>query len=255
MIMIIKRLVTRAFESVGLSIARYPPPHSVSRCVRDLIRDDRINLVIDVGAFHGQYCELLRGEIGYTGPIVSFVPCADSYRVLTARMAKDRNWRGFPFALSDRDGDGVLNTYPDNGNFNSLLRLREEGAVAYKVDLGKATTQSVQLRKLDTLWSEITAHIAAPRAFLKIDTQGHDVAVMLGASDHRRYIRGIQSELPAIEIYDAMPSMARALELYGKLGYVAAGFYPINKPTGYGGLSPEFDVVLRQFHSTAHGEK
>jgi len=54
----------------------------------------------------------------------------------------------------------------------------------------------------------------------------------------------MQSELPAIEIYDGMTSMPAALDLYRKLGYVPIGFYPVNTLSAYDGISPEFDVVL-----------
>jgi len=241
-----KGLVKAALKRLGLSLTWYPPPHSLSRHVKDFIRDDVINLVLDVGAFHGEYCRMLRKEAGYTGVIASFEPCAESFRILSAQMTGDRDWHGYPFGLSDTDSAALLNTYSDKGDFNSVLRLRTEAARAYKVDTGSASTEPIQLRKIDTIWADITTGIESPRVFMKIDTQGHDTAVVRGAAAHLQYIHGVQSELPAVEIYDGMTSMPTALELYRQLGYVAVGFYPINTPEAYG-VSPEFDVILKRF--------
>jgi FkbM family methyltransferase len=190
---------------------------------------------------------MLRRDAGYTGRIASFEPCAASFRVLSAEMAKDRQWHGYQFGLSDVDVAAVLNTYGERGDFNSLLHLRNEHAYPYEVDTGKEFSEPVQLRKVDTIWDEITAGIKSPQVFMKIDTQGHDLSVMLGAVDHLRYIHGIQSEVAVVEIYEGMTSMPDALKLYKELGYVPIGFYPVNRPEAYDGVAPEMDVVLKRF--------
>ena len=239
-------MIAAGLRRVGLAVSRFPAPHSLSRCVKEFLRDNGINLVLDVGAFHGTYCALLREEAGYTGAIRSFEPCSESYQVLCSMLARDPLWRGYQFGLSDHDSTAVLNTHPGRGNFNSLLRLREEGGRAYCVDTAKASTEPIQLNSIDTIWDEITQDISAPRVFLKIDTQGHDMAVALGAAAHLPNIIGIQTEMPVVEIYDGMTPMTDALSQYQRLGYVPIGFYPVNTPRYYG-VSPEFDVILRQF--------
>jgi FkbM family methyltransferase len=241
------KLVVTGLRRIGFHVTRFPPPHIIWRQVKDFFRDNQINLVLDVGAFQGTYCKMLRKVVSYTGMIVSFEPCHESFRILSAEMAKDRQWQGCPFGLSDRDSAAVLNTFGERGDFNSLLRLRDEDAPAYGVDTGNASTEAIQLHTIDTIWDNIiTKGIQAPRCFLKTDTQGHDPAVLLGAVNHLQYIYGVQSELPTVEIYDGMMSMAEALLLYRKLGYVPIGFYPGGTPEVYSGLVPEFDVILKR---------
>jgi hypothetical protein len=74
----------------------------------------------------------------------------------------------------------------------------------YDVDISKKGIEKVVLRSIDSIWNEITRGLENPRVYLKTDTQGHDRAVIRGSEPRLGSIFGIQSELPAIEIYDGM---------------------------------------------------
>ena len=244
--------LVKGLNRVGLSLTRFPPRYSMPRQLKDFLRDNRINLVLDVGAFRGEYGKMLREEAAYRGMIVSFEPCRESFRVLTAEMGKDRQWRGYPFGLSDRDSPAVLNTYGRKASFNSLLSLKAAHALAHGVDIANGSVEAIQLHTIDTIWDDITKEIQNPRVFLKTDTQGHDPAVLLGAVDHLQYIYGFQCELPVVEIYDEMMSMTEALSFYRKLGYLPIGFYPVAMPEAYGGLVPEFDLIFKRHTVDGH---
>jgi hypothetical protein len=71
--------------------------------------------------------------------------------------------------------------------------------------------------------------------------------VIHGSEPRLGSIFGIQSEIPAIEIYDGMTPMPDMLRYLGTLGYVPIGFHPINQPEAYDGATPEFDVVFKRF--------
>ena len=162
-------------------------------------------------------------------------------------MKGDRAWCGFPIGLSDRDGAAILNNYPRREMFNSILPLRKRDAHNYDVNLANRRSERIRLQTIGQLWSEITDGISSPRVFLKMDTQGHDIAVIRGAISYLRYLVGMQSELPVIDIYDGMVPMHKALAFYRKLGFAPIGFYPVNTSPAYGGISPEFDVVFKTF--------
>jgi FkbM family methyltransferase len=231
---------------LGFDLIRHPQPTRLASHVAAFVRAHRVNVVLDVGAYTGKYCQFLRDEVGYTGLIVSFEPCAGSFQQLTAARANDPHWRGYPFGLSDADTAAVLNTYGTRGDFNSVLTLRDHGASAFEVDTSAASTEEVRLHRLDTVWAEVMRDVDDPRVFLKMDTQGHDVAVVSGARDHLRWIVGLQSEVAAVEIYDGMHSMPDVLESYRRCQYVPVGFYPVKTPPAYG-LSPEFDVLFKRY--------
>jgi FkbM family methyltransferase len=241
----VKAVVKAGFSKVGLNVTRAPAPHQLSHHLRRFLSANDVNLVLDVGAHHGQYCAMLREEIGYRGAIVSFEPSRASFEVLRSRMGADRGWRGFQYGLSDTNRSATLNTF-DSGDFNSLLALKPQLAQVYDVDTSKSVTETIQLHQLDTVWAEIVRNCPTPRVLVKIDTQGHDPAVFRGAANHLEHVVGVQTELPAVELYEGMTPMADALKLFDSHGYVPIGFFPVTY-LGNFGIVTEFDVILKRF--------
>lgn len=64
-------LIKHGAERFGIVINRYPPHGSFERHLRDYLSQMDINVVLDVGAYVGNYARELR-EIGYKGRIISF---------------------------------------------------------------------------------------------------------------------------------------------------------------------------------------
>jgi FkbM family methyltransferase len=230
-------------RAAGFDVVRFPAVPLLQRHLSDLIADQHINLVLDVGAYRGDFCEILRNKINYAGHICSFEPSLDSFAALANRMQHDKRWKGYRVGLSSKEGDAVLKVYGDRGDFNSLLSLRDRDASIYGVN-GEPERQTVKLRRLDALWEEVAKPLSNPRALLKIDTQGHDCDVLLGATGSLNSVVAIQSELASMEIYDGMTPIHETLRLFRHLGYSPVGFYPVNQPNEYGGLVPEFDVLF-----------
>ena len=86
-------VVKRAAQRIGISISRYPPPCSFERQLGEFLSRMGINVVLDVGAFVGDYAMKLR-ESGYKERIVSFEPTVNSYDRLCKRMGHDCLWTG-----------------------------------------------------------------------------------------------------------------------------------------------------------------
>jgi hypothetical protein len=111
--------------------------------------------------------------------------------------------------------------------------------------LGSSGAQPVSVRRLDDVLDECLAGIPDPRIFLKIDTQGYDLAVLGGASGCLHRILGLQTELSQKRIYEGAPHMVEALQFYKERGFASVGFFPIAKAAD--GLSViEWDCVLNR---------
>jgi FkbM family methyltransferase len=244
-------LVKSWIRPLGLDIVKYPPLTPLARQLRSFLRSNDINLVLDIGACDGGFCRFLRGPVGYAGRIVSFEPTAKTFDTLTASMAADPNWIGYNIGVSDADSQGILNTYGDRYDFNSVLDLRERDAAAYDVDTSRKGSERISLRTVDSLWLEISKGIEQPRVYLKTDTQGHDPAVIRGAAHRLENIIGLQSEVAAIQIYEGMTSMPETLTFLKSLGYSPIGFHPVNQPEAYAGMTPEFDVMFMRDRDVA----
>jgi FkbM family methyltransferase len=240
-----KDLIRSWVQPLGIDIVKFPQLSTLERQLRTFLRANEINLVIDVGACDGFYSWCLRGPMEYRGRIVSLEPSKQSFNILKSQMATDGLWRGINVGASDKEGGGLLNTY-ERREFNSILELREQDAANYEINLATKAIEKIELRTIDSLWGEITEGIPDPRVFLKIDTQGHDKAVIRGAEARLGSVIGLQTEVPVIHIYDGMTPMVDTLNYLSGLGYIPIGFHAVNQPDSYNGAAPEFDVVFQR---------
>ena len=62
---------------------------------------------------------------------------------------------------------------------------------------------------------QATDGLEEPRIFLKMDTQGYDLATVRGAGDRLGDVLALQSEVSCLPIYDGMPRMTEQLLLFG----------------------------------------
>jgi hypothetical protein len=152
--------------------------------------------------------------------------------------------------IERRNREALINTF-SRGDFNSLLTLRKDSEAAYSLEPSSRSQTPIQLRRLDAVLSELIEGIQSPRVYMKIDTQGHDLSVVRGATGVLEHIAGLQSELPAVQIYDGMASVSTLLEYYSTCGLVPIGFHPVNTMRGIQ-ISPEFDVLFKRFEGSLH---
>jgi FkbM family methyltransferase len=223
---------------------------SKERLLKDFLKHSRINCVLDVGAFIGNYVLELR-KLGYQGRVISFEPVPDSFAQMIMKLKSDTSWSGQPYGLSDVNRDAIINTYA-SGDFNSLLTLKLDAESAYGLDHAMRGKIQIKLRRLDEILPALLQGIESPRIFLKMDTQGHDVNVLRGALGIQKWIVGLQSEMPAVHLYEDMPSMPQMLDYYRSWGFVPAGLYPVNSLRSKQ-ITPEFDVIFNSFEGHLTG--
>ena len=207
--------------------------------LRALLRKYRVNCVLDVGANHGQYGRRLR-RLGYRGHIVSFEPVPEMFARLKASASRDPRWTAHPYALGREEGTIAMRVVP--GTLSSVLAPTAFGADRYE-RLREPTTEEVPVRRLDAVLDEVTAHVPAPRVFLKLDTQGFDVEAFAGLGERARELVGMQSEVALVRIYEGMPRMPEALERYEGAGFEITALYPVSRHVETGRVL-EFDCVM-----------
>lgn len=204
-----------------------------------VLRELDINCVLDVGANIGQFARSVR-RAGYQGRIVSFEPLPALVEKLTARAARDHDWRVFDCGLGDADAEAQINVTP--GTMSSLLEPSPFGK-QWSARLRDMQPQTIQLRRLDSVFDEATARIPNPRVYLKMDTQGYDLQTFRGAGDRLADVLGMQSEVSCIPIYDGMPRLPEQLSEYESAGFELAGMFPVTRHRATMRVI-EFDVVL-----------
>lgn len=201
----------------------------------------KINCVFDVGANMGQFALNLRSA-GYKGQLISFEPIKQCYEHI--KQYEDDNWKIVNYALGSDTGNVDINVTNKNV-FSSILPPNEYSSQRFKDSIKIDHVESIEVKRIDDVFQQLTKGIGEPRIFLKLDTQGYDLEVMRGASESLQFIYGIQSEISCKPIYEGMPGHIEALNYFCQLGYEITGIFPLSHDKNDLSLL-EFDCVFRK---------
>jgi FkbM family methyltransferase len=204
----IKKVIKRTLRRLGYDLIQYPSQETYAEHIRELLRTLDIDLVLDVGAHHGEYARFLR-EVGYVGKIISFEPVAVNFDVITQHCAHDPSWLAYNLALGSEDADRSMNVM-SNSLLNSFLAPSEFGARSLDGNVVKRIDK-VTVRRLDGLFDQMLNDAGAHNVFLKMDTQGWDLEVLRGADACISSIGAVQSEVSLKAIYEGMPSLIEVI--------------------------------------------
>jgi FkbM family methyltransferase len=226
--------------------ARIVPPGSLpvlyeQEFLTRFLREFAVDCVFDVGANVGQYGQMLRTRAGYTGHIVSFEPIPEVADELRRAAREDPHWHVEEVALSNEPGAATFNVM-EHSEFSSLLRpSQQQGAVV--ADLNTIVRQvPVRLDTVAAMHEKYERLLGFRRPFLKMDTQGNDLAVVNGAGDRLTRFVGLQSELAVQVLYEGGTRFTEAIATYEGLGFRLSAMFPNN--TGHFPDVLEFDCVM-----------
>lgn len=176
--------------------------------------------MIDVGANRGQFARSLF-DYGFTGLVHSFEPLRVAYRELAAAAERHPRWTSHDFALADRDGESVIHV-GRNDETSSLQPLVDASGLDATEVVGH---EPVRLRRLDRLIGELG--IDPARTFLKIDVQGSEAAVLIGAGAMLDAIPLVQIETSLRPIYAGESDFATMVGFFREHGFVVRGIRPV----------------------------
>jgi FkbM family methyltransferase len=147
-------------------------PH-VERCLRELLQPG--DVAYDVGANLGYFSAVMAQAVGPGGRVHAFEPIPETFN----RLQLCRSLNGFeqlnPLQLALGAEDGELQLHWDP---------RTAGQASAHTGSGESV--SVPVRRLDALVS--TGQLDPPRV-LKIDVEGHELAVFRGALETLSHVR------------------------------------------------------------------
>lgn len=207
---------------LGVELRRYTPEASDHARLAALLRSNRVDLVLDVGANTGQYARSLRA-LGYRGRIVSFEPLARAHAELVRAAAADALWTVAPrMALGPTRGELVLNVSENlvSSSPRAVAAITLEAAPAAR-EVGRET---VPLERIDAAAGAYLE--AGARTLLKLDVQGYEDAVLDGAGRLLDRLAGIQLELSLVALYEGQPLAWSLHERLAGLGFEPFAFLP-----------------------------
>jgi FkbM family methyltransferase len=182
-------------------------------------------MVIDVGAFEGDWSKLAR-EIWPQSRILMFEPNVQKQARVSV-VAKELSASLFCELLGADDGASVSFNVMESGS--SVLSERSP------LD---RTVENRKLRRLDTLVEESEAPV-----FIKIDTQGYELEVLKGAQKLLPKVDAILLEVAIIEINEGAPLIDEVLAFLRSLGFVTYDILEFHRRPLDGALN-QIDILF-----------
>jgi len=179
---LLNRLLTRPYYQWALPILRrnnLARPSAYDWAAYYLQRAGlRVQGIADVGAYDGTIA-LHLAHLFPNAQIAAFEPAPDSFRQLQVNVRSCSRIRAYPFAISDRNGQAVLNINR-SPQTNSLLTVAQSPEMDAVLGEGAAMLEQVtcETRRLDDFCAE---HPELRFDLLKTDTQGLELDVLHGA--------------------------------------------------------------------------
>ncbi|WP_428485681.1 FkbM family methyltransferase [Rhodopila sp.] len=232
---------TRLLERVGYTLVPTWRLHdrALAQHLGKLLKQFEVDCVIDIGANDGGYVRFLRAEVGYDGLILSFEPLPAL--AAKCRAARDPHWQVFEYACGTEDSETEINVAAYS-QFSSLLPTVASPPEAFTDMMTIRHRETVQLRRLDGLLPELQRLNGYKRPYLKVDTQGFDLAVLEGAGNLLEAMIAVQTELSFCPIYQGMPGWRTVLDVLEAKRFSVSSMFAISVDASLRAI--EFDCIL-----------
>jgi len=217
---------------------------AIAQHLAELLPALSIEVVIDVGANMGQYYDFLRDRVGFTGRVISFEPIPELAQALKERSRADPKWAVHNIALGRQQGTLPLNMSHKTG-WSSLLQKagRDVNEVAASITIERVA--DVRIQTLQDVFDTIEPGLDPASTYLKLDSQGFDLEIMLGAQALLQRIPALQSELELVAVYEGAPDYLDVLRFLRSKGFAITGLFPIWADKSF--RVGEIDAVFRNF--------
>ncbi|HEV7349024.1 FkbM family methyltransferase [Telluribacter sp.] len=177
-----------------------------------------ISSIIDVGANQGQFA-LAASRLFSNAVIHSFEPVPDSFLVLQQNLSKSSLTRFYNYGLGSKSGE--INFYKNaHSHASSALPVSE----FQKKEIPKtaqSTPINVHINTLDAVIDNL-GHLPSP-ILLKLDVQGYEKEVLLGARDFIKRVDYLLFETSFVKMYEGEPLFDEMHEYVKNLGFQLIG--------------------------------
>jgi FkbM family methyltransferase len=214
----------RLVQKAGYDLKRYAPPGDELHRLVHFCHERGTKLLLDVGANVGQFALLMR-QAGFRETIVSFEPQRSAHTALRNFAVGDNRWIvGDRLALGSRSGEIEINIAA-NSQSSSVLRMRDRH-VRGDPSSSYVTTEKAPMTTLNLF---VAAHPELERrnCALKVDTQGYEMEVLIGAADLLPEVAVVFLEMSLVELYEGQASFIELFAFLENLGFSCVSLAPV----------------------------
>jgi len=206
-----KTLIKKTLKILGYQIKKYQE-EDVPRL--KIITQCDINKLLDVGANVGQYALDMR-KLGYSKKIISFEPLKAAYEKLYEVARNDKNWMVNNYALGNENTASTLNV-SGNSYSSSILNMEPEH-IKRAPDSKYVSKEAIEIKTLDSVFDDFFEE--GDKIMLKIDTQGYEKNVILGAQSTLPKVSVIQAEMSVIPLYEKQTLFIEMVNFLDNMGF------------------------------------
>lgn len=215
-----KKYIRAVANRFGLDIVRLPsaPQNAAGHYPwLQLLTSTDVDTVIDVGAHTGEFALLVHKAKPQVN-ILSFEPLTDEFRQLQHNMRHVSGFTAFNYALGEVNTSRTIYRN-DFSPSSSLLPMANLLKVAFPF-AAIESPQRVEVRRLDDLLTE--SQLGA-NTLMKIDVQGYEDRVILGANRTLARTATLIVEISFFQLYQDQPLFHDVYELLHAKGFKYKG--------------------------------
>lgn len=215
----LKELIEKIAIFFGIEIKLLSTINRKNNLFHKWIIDTGVNQILDIGANEGQFAKKIRNYFQNT-KIDSFEPIIDCYKILVDKFKNDINFKGHNFALGNSNEKQIMNI---NASFvsSSILQMTDIHHQNYP-NTDKSVEKEISVRRLDDLENIVTA---TSKILMKIDVQGFELNVLIGAVNTLKLVEVIIIEVMYETLYDGQSTFDDLNDFLKAHNFVFSGIY------------------------------
>ena len=215
MLRLLRTVVKRPLNLLGLDLVRYNPRYSLGEYA--YVASLGIRTVIDVGAHTGEFARMIK-TILPEAAIYSFEPLKAEFQSLQQQMQNGAAFMAFNYAVGDRNETVEIHrsSYAQSSSLLPMAQLHKD---AFPVSAGQ-TTEMVEVKRLDDVLRDFELK---SEILIKIDVQGYEDKVIAGAPETIDKTKAIIVEVSFRELYEGQPLFETIFEILSGKGFKYMG--------------------------------
>jgi FkbM family methyltransferase len=220
--MMVKRIVKRGLQAVGLTITRYNTPNLL-KFVPDpadelkWINAAGIRSVLDIGAHSGEMAQQFRSILP-DAIIHSFEPLPEPFKKLVNLMGDDARFSASQFALGDKTEHVEMRQHEFTQS-SSLLQMSDRHREEFPFTTNSEPV-AIEVKRLDDVAERLPLK---PNLLVKIDTQGFEDRVIRGGEQTIKKALIVVIEVSFAKLYENQPLFGDIYDQMRSLGFAYGG--------------------------------
>jgi len=210
----VKNVIRTIFKNNGynLRLTKINACNNEEVMMKQLFDKYSIDLILDVGASRGQYVDSIR-KMGYDKDFLCFEPVNAAFDVLNKKFLDDSNVAVVNAAVGSENCDFGINV----SECDMCSSVLDVTLAATSVEPATKTValQPCKMYKLDYFYDVLENNCVA----IKIDTQGFESDVILGATETLKLAKMLFVEMSLVELYEGQALFSEVVSMLEDRGF------------------------------------